>query len=186
MTLLLMSMMNRSVDIGVCKHWAIAGAMRGFVPANDLEVIKLNPNASCWVPSLKYITCCSYYYLGHYNPPVAPYNAKLRDVTYTVTDFYTEHVYEPVCCQTSDTCCQPPESGELNAEHVNNTYIPGDPSDNPYAHLFDQDHLSVTGLTTRDVMIISATGGIVLIAVFVGIVIICTVHNSWKRSAIRM
>jgi hypothetical protein len=47
------------VDERVCKHWAIAGAMKGFVSTWDLQ-LSIWPNVGpCCILSLHTVTCCS-------------------------------------------------------------------------------------------------------------------------------
>jgi hypothetical protein len=125
--------------------------MRGFVSLSEIWIIKKYPNASCSVQSLQYITCCSTHDRG----------------------VIWEQVYEPLCCLTADTCCQPSGSEE-------DIYVPEELEDNPYLDLFTHENVSdiaVKKLSPRDITVIVAMGSIVLIAISVGIIMACTLHH---------
>jgi hypothetical protein len=108
------------IDDRICKHWAIAGFMKGSVSLWDLQVAQWPNVGYCSIPSLYAITCCGNEFYEY--PSAVGYSENMLCIGEEcprppddpedepiIIDWlnYTEHVHNPVCCYRSDTCCQP-------------------------------------------------------------------------------
>jgi hypothetical protein len=149
------------IDEKVCKHWALAGAMQGFVSQWELNAMTKFPLGACFIPSLQYVKCCG--------------SVDMYDLS--------EHIWEPSCCINSPTCCQPiTDSYATSMDDDNNTniirksqirYILPKLEDNPHPEYFDES-FTITG---RDMVILCVVGG-----VFVTLVIsLFIIIDKWNK-----
>jgi hypothetical protein len=143
------SAMPKEVEEVMCKHWAVAGAMRGLISLWELYAGSLFSNGYCYIPSLQNIRCCNY-------------NTGLRQ-----EKLIYESVWNPQCCYVSEECCQPnPVLPYPQTMIQNSTYFTVPNSDeNPHPEYFIEEKQSYSRL---DVIIISLFGG-----AFVTVMIIC-------------
>jgi hypothetical protein len=145
-------MVNSAIEEAICKHWAVAGAMRGIVSLWELYAGSLFPNGYCYIPSLQNVRCCNF------KGGVTDYK-----------DFH-ERVWNPYCCHVTEKCCQPPDPGlpDLFKSNKNDTLILYDVpnlSDNPHPEYFLEEK---ENYSTVDIVIIILFGG-----AFVTVMVIC-------------
>jgi hypothetical protein len=153
------------MDEKVCKHWALAGAMHGFVSQWELNAMTKFPFGACYIPSLQHIKCCDSY------------------------DQYElgELIRDPTCCTNSATCCQP-VTGEHYSVIMNDDngstiirknqlrYILPKLEDNPHPEYFDLPQ----AITGRDISIICVLSGCTLVMLVSLFVIIYKLNKKYQ------
>jgi hypothetical protein len=207
-------------DEVVCKHWLVAGAMKGFVTPWELHVSFYHHESVCHAPSLYPVTCCSdwtndWYYYNYYKSKdgkkVHSLEKKNEESSEEVSDetqylWELDHVPDPICCFTSDACCQPVKlvteqaakelrSGNESAITRRNqsrvVYRPADPANNSYADLFKQgfnkdiqETQKIDQLTKHDIMVICLTGSMIIRAFIAG-ALLMYLHHKREQSKIK-
>jgi hypothetical protein len=148
------SIASSTIEEAICKHWAVAGAMRGLVSLWELYAGSLFPNGYCFIPSLQNIRCCNF--------GTDPREQKL----------YYERVWNPHCCYASEECCQPAKLKDIfksvaNSNDNTSFYDVPNLSENPHPDYFVEKK---ENYKTVDVVIIALFGG-----AFVTVMVICGV-----------